>query len=985
MPPRGPLYRRFRDWRTGAAEFRIRRPPDAVTVEKLDSPPAAPRRAVRAGTIAHALLVLAVPVGLVGWLFARFLLNDLYLVDSDLYELFLPVFLAPIRLWSSFEYSGLPVFADPGDYALYPPNLLFGRLFESWTLLIASAYVIAAWATYAYVFALTRSAPAAALAAVAYALSEALMEGVAHLGILHAIAWVPLMALAVDQVRGPRAHTWMAIGGFALACSLLAGHAQPTLYALYCLGAYALTGLLIERSDRRTYLRTAGMFALGVCIAAVKVLPSLEASTLTARQDMSFERFVSRALTIPQSLSALFPTLQHGDARETPTYVGIATLLFAIVAVVQWGAQRRRREPRHWRIAFWTGVSVFALLMGLGDNTPVASLAYHLPLYDKFRVASRHLYLFAFALAVLAGYGMAAIQRREVSVGRLAGSALMLFLALGGAAALFLVRPALFTFDAAFSEPGPGPLAFLSVGLLTQFVLALVASVLAAWMLRGRLVPVAAAALLVVAVADMVRALPYDVRVDGIEMTAMEAENIAPSVHAVALGQDLAGQHQRALAIGGAQSEAVLPAAFARYWQVPIAGGYGPMLIDRYSRLAMMGSNGEVNPFVLANENSALDLLAVRYLLVYPEDLPEEPVVARDGDLWEGPELSLPVGRPDCGSQHDQVASIGLPPGLTVSGIAIVTHLECSENVAQGTPVGAVRFVGTSGVHETELRAGIDTAEGDLADPDVRGRAKHQAPAPFDEGDDRLLFETRIALPAPAIGSRIELEARGTGGWLSIDRLTLLDVNGRAHPQSGPHVWLRNPQRWRTVRTFSTARVTDRRQDTNVGGERQITVIENLRAASRAWIVPRVLAANDADALSAVHYSLLPNGERFDYRRLALVDPEHQPPVQQWPAGTSTVRVTAIGDGDISLAVTTTTGGFLVLSENAYPGWRATIDDEDVPVYRTNVTLQGIVVPPGEHRVRFTLVSTSLRLGYIVSLAGVLACVLLTLRMPSWL
>jgi len=395
----------------------------------------------------HSVLVLAAPVGLFGWLFARFLLNDLYLVDSDLYELFLPVFLAPIRLWSSFEYSGLPVFADPGDYAFYPPNLLFGRLFQSWTLLIASAYVIAAWATYAYVYALTRSVPAAALAATAYSLSEAMMEGVAHLGILHAIAWVPLLALAVDRVRGPRAHVWIAIGSFALACSLLAGHAQPTLYALYCLGGYGLAGLLVERSGRRAYLHTAAMFVLGIAIAAVKVLPSLEASTLTARQDMSFERFVSRALTLPQSLSALFPTLQHGDARETPTYVGIATLLFAVIAVAHWWG--RRRDRGQWRIAFWIVVGVFALAMGLGDNTPVASLAYHLPLYDKFRVASRHLYLFAFALVVLAGYGVAAVHRHDVTLRRLSTSALALFAALAGAAALFLLRPAAFTFEAA--------------------------------------------------------------------------------------------------------------------------------------------------------------------------------------------------------------------------------------------------------------------------------------------------------------------------------------------------------------------------------------------------------------------------------------------------------------------------------------------------------------------------------------------------------
>jgi hypothetical protein len=68
-------------------------------------------------------------------------------------------------------------------------------------------------------------------------------------------------------------------------------------------------------------------------------------------------------------------------------------------------------------------------------------------------------------------------------------------------------------------------------------------------------------------------------------------------------------------------------------------------------------------------------------------------------------------------------------------------------------------------------------------------------------------------------------------------------------------------------------------------------------------------------------------------------------------------------------------GGFLVLSENAYPGWRARIDGAGTPVFRTDVTLQGIVVPSGVHRVEFTMDSGSLRAGMIVSGAAALVCV----------
>jgi hypothetical protein len=929
-------------------------------------------RSTRTGSIVHVTLVLVIPAALFAWLFARFLLNDLYLVDSDLYEHFLPAFLSSIRVWSSFEFSGLPVFADPGDYFFYPPNLLFRELIPSWTLLAMSAYVVAAWATYAYVYSLTHSKTAAAVAAAAYSLSETMMERLAHLGAVNAIAWLPLMALAVDRVRGPHPRRWMAVGAFAIASSILAGHAQPTLYALYCLGLYALTGLIAGRANRRTYARTAGMVALGVALAAVKVLPAVEASTLTARQDMSFGRFVSHALTVPQSLSVLFPTLLHGDAREAPTYAGLVTVLFALVALCQ--------SRRQWRVVFWGVAALFGLLMGLGENTPVARLAYYLPLYDKFRVGSRHLFLFAFGIVVLAGFGVAAVQRREVSLRRLllCGGLLLALLAAGATA--FVLWPGSFQFESAYSQPAPAPFSMLNASIWSQMLLALVATALAAWIRHGRGAVAASSLLLLVVVCEMVRALPYDVRADGLELTAMDSSNAAPSVHAIALDRDLRAAHQRALAPGGTQSETVLPAAFSRLWQIPIAGGYGPMLLDRYSQVAMMGTSGSVNPFILANEDTALDLLAVRYLLLYNDDLAVPPTFERNGMTWAAPELGLPVGRPDCGFGHTRTISLAVPPDITLAGIALVTHLECSEDVPQGTTVAKVKFIGASASHESLLRAGVETAEGDLGDAAVRGRARHAAPPAFEAaGDSRLVYEARLDLPAPAAVTRIEIEVPPTGGWLIVDRLTLIDAAGHAYPQSSPHLWLRNPERWREVRRFASSRVSDRGSDTDIGGERPVTVVENLRAAPRAWIVPTVVPVRDADALAAIHYSQLPDGGRFDVRAMAVVDVEAAPPILNFASGTSSANVTRIGDGQLSVVASTQGGGFLVLSENYYPGWRASIDDMPVPVYRVNMTLQGVVVPAGLHRVRFELRSTTLRAGYVLSGVALIGCLLLSI------
>ena len=61
-----------------------------------------------------------------------------------------------------------------------------------------------------------------------------------------------------------------------------------------------------------------------------------------------------------------------------------------------------------------------------------------------------------------------------------------------------------------------------------------------------------------------------------------------------------------------------------------------------------------------------------------------------------------------------------------------------------------------------------------------------------------------------------------------------------------------------------------------------------------------------------------------------------------------------------------------MLSESFYPGWRARINDRILPVYRTNVSLQGVALPPGRHVVEFELVSSTLRTGAAVSALALL-------------
>jgi uncharacterized membrane protein YfhO len=43
----------------------------------------------------------------------------------------------------------------------------------------------------------------------------------------------------------------------------------------------------------------------------------------------------------------------------------------------------------------------------------------------------------------------------------------------------------------------------------------------------------------------------------------------------------------------------------------------------------------------------------------------------------------------------------------------------------------------------------------------------------------------------------------------------------------------------------------------------------------------------------------------------------------------------------------------LVLADNYYPGWEATVDDEPEAIVRVNHTFRGVPLPAGEHTVVF--------------------------------
>jgi hypothetical protein len=142
-----------------------------------------------------------------------------------------------------------------------------------------------------------------------------------------------------------------------------------------------------------------------------------------------------------------------------------------------------------------------------------------------------------------------------------------------------------------------------------------------------------------------------------------------------------------------------------------------------------------------------------------------------------------------------------------------------------------------------------------------------------------------------------------------------------------------------------------------------------------AWVAPAMTKAPDQDVQTAV---LDP---RFDPLRIAVFDtaaPLTAPPLTALPERSPlTTRTTNYGPGHATIALSgpASAGSALVVSENYFPGWRATVDGRSVPVYRADYNLIGVPLPAGARTVELSFRDEAIATGKAITLAALLLAV----------
>jgi len=333
-----------------------------------------------------------------------------------------------LPLWNPHVELGRPFLADIETATLYPPNLLYLVLPQTWAVgvLVATHLAIAATGAAALARAFGGGglpAAAAGLAFICIAPVQARLL-IGQLQFIEAISWLPwIMVATALLLRQPTRAAWLGLAGL-VAWQILAGHPQAVWISAVSAGLLAAGWHLIgpghgpHGPDPRRIIRDVGLLlaaiALALGLAAVQVLPTAELARESNRATPSLAFAASFALE-PEHLATLVaaPAPTWRVNWEQNAFLGAGLAAAAAGGVI---AAARRPLLRPLVV-----VAALSVIFSLGTATPLFGIMYAaLPGTSALRFPGRLFIAGGLAVAALAA---AAIHRPPRAALRLPAAA----------------------------------------------------------------------------------------------------------------------------------------------------------------------------------------------------------------------------------------------------------------------------------------------------------------------------------------------------------------------------------------------------------------------------------------------------------------------------------------------------------------------------------------------------------------------------------
>jgi hypothetical protein len=886
-----------------------------------------------------------------------------------------------LPLWSPYTLSGYPLLAMTQLGLGYPltwgHSFLRGEVAEQ--IYVLAPFLLAPIFTYLYLRTLGRSPLASLLAGLSFGYGGMMASPLGNSGMMtNAALWLPLFLLAIERVRNRSFLPSLLLATGAYTMSVLNGFGQGFVYVGLLALAYSLFLFLTDASPTpadslsssrvrsisrwKPVLVASGAGILAAGVAAFQILETARVVRRSIRDKLSFESFAQGSFT-PATVweSFVMPLFYVVDmhAYVPPLIVGLA-----LVAVWR---HTRAKEGRDPRVFFFLLIALLALLLMMGDHTPLYYLLYHLPAINMFRVPSRHTFEWTFAISILGAYGWdevaQALSKRRTAANSVPKIILALLFLAGGIVVGGLWWSKIQLFSAGPAAENAYRMLKFGFVLLT-LVAILIASLVASSRVRfALLLPTLLVLCFVEPSAIVMRWWGH-----GFAATRF---TVVPEIRQYL--QQFPPEQGRFYTRTDLMLEQFdNPPRFDTPNFSAISGlhnvaGYEPLMLSRYSRaLGNVGldsvhssTGGPPDPTLLQSNSHVLDILNTRFVISYAN---------MNTDLAS-------VGDP---RQERNTLPVRLLPGGTMAftakplqadTIELVTTLANSGSEAEGQAVARLRIVTASGTTiERELLAGRDTAEWAHERPDVRPFIKHKLAPIF----DAVNISEQGGYPAYRYKTSI-----GLGELTAVQSVVVENISSVAHLAIHSAALENSMNHARTPLFNLYSGSWEKIYDNNAR-----IILRNSRAQPRAWLVADAEAVDGEEAFARIRGE---SAHKFDPGRTALLEVNKGelpslPGTDLMPG--SAVRIVEYQPNRIVLESNAPTATVLVVSEIFYPGWKATIDGKPAQIYLTDFLLRGITLTPGPHRVEMRYTAPGARNGAIITL--VTLCLIAGLGIVAW-
>lgn len=327
-----------------------------------------------------------------------------------------------IPFWNPYVFGGMPFWAHFESTIFYPLDILF------WFMAPAEAFgytmfihmSLAALFMYFLLRSLNTGYGGSFVAAAVFTCNGFIMATLydGQMFRIQAYIWLPLIIYLLNRALKSESPVYStAIAGLFWGIQILSGSPQDALYTLmaailFCLFANSYEGPKAE-AIQKLVLTLLLFTAFGLGTASIQIIPAIEFIKLSVRSAFdTYELVTLGSYPLEGIITAIIPDFfgryATGDfwVSNVPWSIPLYNLYVGTLPLILLFFISGRHLNNRKIIFFAAVLALCSFVLALGANTPLYRFLYFLPGFDRIRAPAKIIFLYVFALSLLAGKGM---------------------------------------------------------------------------------------------------------------------------------------------------------------------------------------------------------------------------------------------------------------------------------------------------------------------------------------------------------------------------------------------------------------------------------------------------------------------------------------------------------------------------------------------------------------------------------------------------